>query len=136
MQCIAIACQSLIASYFSYTITHTPQTNTEEGKIIVYTTSIRTVRKTYDDCKYVLGVFHNLRVRIEERDIYINEFHHRELEERLDLKNVLKLPVPQIYINGQHVGVKLHIYMHILNGVHYCMPHIGRFSCPMACVKI
>ena len=72
---------------------------------MVYTTSFKGVRHTYEECRYILTVFHNLRVRVEERDIYIHKFYQRELEERLGVEEAIKLPVPQVYINGQHIGV-------------------------------
>ena len=81
------------------------QKNDEEGKIVVYTTSFKGVRHTYEECRYILTVFHNLRVRVEERDIYIHKFYQRELEERLGVEEAITLPVPQVYINGQHIGV-------------------------------
>ncbi len=74
----------------------------------MYTTSFRGVRQTYEECRYILTVFHNLRVRVHERDIYVHKFYHRELEERLDSpEDTEQLPVPQVYINGQHIGVSV-----------------------------
>lgn len=95
------------------------QKNTEEGKIIVYTTSFRGVRHTYEECKYILTVFHNLRVRVQERDIYAHKFYHRELEERLEGEYEEQLPVPQVYINGQHVGVSRLVFKYPMNLVHF-----------------
>lgn len=60
------------------------------------------MRSTFEECKYVLSVFHNFRVRVEERNIYVHKFYHSELEERLGGK---KVSVPQVFISGQHIGV-------------------------------
>lgn len=65
------------------------------------------MRATYEECKYVLSVFHNLRVRAEERDIYVHKYYYRELEERLGRTRV---KVPQIFISGQHIGVRERSY--------------------------
>ena len=73
----------------------------EENKIVIYTTTFRGVRSTFEDCKYVLSLFHNLRVHVEERNVYMDTFFFRELEERLGKKAT----VPQVFISGQHVGV-------------------------------
>ncbi|XP_003390163.1 PREDICTED: glutaredoxin domain-containing cysteine-rich protein CG31559-like [Amphimedon queenslandica] len=75
----------------------------EESKIIVYTTSFSGVRRAHEDCKYILGIFHNHRVKVEERDVYASESYHRELEERLKGAD---FTLPQVFINGQHIGDK------------------------------
>ena len=71
---------------------------------MVYTTTFRGVRSTFEECKYVLAVFHNLRVRVEERDIYVHKFYLKELEDRLQGG---RCSVPQVFISGQHIGVSL-----------------------------
>ena len=80
------------------------QKSHEEGKVVIYTTTFRGVRSTFEECKYVLSVFHNLRVRVEERDIYVHKFYLKELEERLQGD---RCTVPQVFISGQHIGVSL-----------------------------
>ena len=65
-------------------------------------TSFRGVRSTFEECKYVLSVLHNLRVAVEERDIYKHRFFYNELESRMGMRMVA---VPQVFINGQHIGV-------------------------------
>jgi len=79
---------------------------------VIYTTSFHGVRSTCEECKYVVSVFHNLRVRVEEKDIYVHKFYHNELEERLQKRGVA---VPQVFVGGQHIGVSelltcTHIY--------------------------
>ena len=78
------------------------QKSIEMYKIIVYTTTFRGVRATFEECKSVISVLYNFRVRVEERDIYMNAIFHNELEERL---NRTKVSVPQVFISGQHIGV-------------------------------
>lgn len=81
------------------------QKKLEEGRIILYTTSFRGVRSTYEDCRYVQTVLHNFRVRVEEKDIYVNKHYYRELRDRLGGSGMSRLPVPQVFISGQHIGV-------------------------------
>ena len=90
-------------NYHNYTVTNACplQKRTEEKMIVIYTTSFRGVRTTFEDCKYLISLFYNLRVKIEERDVYINQQYFRELEERLEGK----VTVPQVFISGQHIGV-------------------------------
>lgn len=70
---------------------------------MVYVTSFRGVRATFEECRYVLDLFHNLRIRVVTKDIYMYQFYHRELEERL-LRG--QSSVPQVFIGGQHIGVR------------------------------
>ena len=88
----------------------------EEGKIVVYTTTFRGVRSTFEDCKYVLSLFHNLRVLVDERDVYMNSFYYRELEERLGER----LSVPQVFLSGQHIGV-IKRFKKLLNSILWCV---------------
>lgn len=83
------------------------QKKQEEGRIIVYTTSFRGVRSTFEDCRYVNTVMHNFRVKTEERDIYVNKGYYKELRDRLGEDGRSRLPVPQVFISGQHIGVCL-----------------------------
>lgn len=84
---------------------HFPQRKEDEGEVVVYTTSFRGVRSTFEECRYVLSVLYNFRVKVIQRDIYLHKFYYNELEARLGEKNTTKLPVPQVYISGQHIGV-------------------------------
>lgn len=73
---------------------------------MIYTTTFRGVRSTFEDCKYVLSVFHNSRVQVDERDVYMNSFYYNELEERLGERLQGEgMSVPHVFINGQYVGV-------------------------------
>lgn len=67
-------------------------------------TSFRGVRSTFEDCRYVKTVMHNFLTKIEERDIYVNKSYYRELRDRLG-EDRSRLPVPQVFISGQHIGV-------------------------------
>ena len=77
--------------------------------MVVYVTSFRGVRSTFEECRYVLDLFHNLRVRVVTKDIYVYRFYHRELEERLTRQSG-HVSVPQVFIGGQHVGVRTLVY--------------------------
>lgn len=81
------------------------QLNVERGTVVVYVTSFRGVRATFEECRYILDLFHNLRIRVAVKDIYMHQFYHKELEERL--KHVYgQVGVPQVFIGGQHLGVR------------------------------
>jgi len=67
------------------------------------------VRSTFEDCKYVKTVLYNFRVLVEERDVYVNKFFYKELEDRLECSGIDILPLPQLFISGQHIGVNVFI---------------------------
>lgn len=73
--------------------------------MVIYVTSFRGVRSTFEECRYVQDLFHNLRVRVVTKDIYVYQFYHKELEERLKQRSG-HVNVPQVFIGGQHVGVR------------------------------
>lgn len=81
------------------------QRKEEEGEVIVYTTSFRGVKATFEECRYVLSVLYLFRVRVTQRDVYMHKSYYAELEARLGQKDAVKVTVPQVYISGQHIGV-------------------------------
>lgn len=87
-------------SFFSF------QKRKEEGRIIVYVTSFRGVRRTFEDCRYVTTVLHNFRVKIEEKDVYVNKSFYKELSDRLEEDRRSRSSVPQVFVSGQHIGVR------------------------------
>jgi glutaredoxin len=86
------------------------QRKEEEGEVIVYTTSFRGVKATFEECRYVLSVLYLLRVRVTQRDVYMHKSNYAELEARLGQEDTaVKVTVPQVYISGQHIGVCIYI---------------------------
>ena len=87
--------------------------------MIVYLTSFRGVRRTFEECHYVKTVLYNFRVKVDERDIYMNKHFYKELKNRLEEDRSSKLSVPQVFIDGQHIGVSLlsnlQLCAHIVN---------------------
>ena len=69
--------------------------------MVVYTTSFQAVRGRYELCKRVVQMLKYHRVKVDERDVLISPEHLAELKERLNDK----ISVPQVFINGQHIGV-------------------------------
>ncbi|XP_072040489.1 glutaredoxin domain-containing cysteine-rich protein 1-like [Amphiura filiformis] len=86
-----------------YSRKYMPVNNQDEvGKIIIYTTSMRIVRQTFDDCQFVRKLFQNHRVRFEERDLFMNIEYQRELQERLGEDQPITLPI--VFIDGALIG--------------------------------
>mmetsp|Transcript_11933 Transcript_11933/g.30678 ORF Transcript_11933/g.30678 Transcript_11933/m.30678 type:complete len:349 (+) Transcript_11933:897-1943(+) len=69
------------------------------GKIVIYTTSVTGIMETKIECKEMRGIFQRLRVRFEERNIYMDKSLGAELEFRLP-----GATLPQAFWNGEHLG--------------------------------
>ncbi|KAI4348622.1 hypothetical protein L6164_009326 [Bauhinia variegata] len=72
-----------------------------EERIVVYFTSLRGIRKTYEDCCSVRMILRGFRVAVDERDISMDSSYRKELQNALAVKAV---SLPQVFIRGKHVG--------------------------------
>lgn len=72
-----------------------------EDRIILYYTSLRGIRKTYEDCCAVRGIFSGYKVCVDERDISMDSSYRKELLEALKVKAV---SLPQVFIRGKYIG--------------------------------
>ncbi|XP_028789759.1 uncharacterized protein At5g39865-like [Neltuma alba] len=90
---------SPLSSSFSYNSCRIPAGN--EERIVVYFTSLRGIRKTYEDCCSVRTILRGFRVAVDERDISMDSSYRRELQNSLRSK---AMTLPQIFIRGKHVG--------------------------------
>lgn len=69
------------------------------GKIVVYTTSVSTVKSTYQACQDMRKILQRARVAFEERDIFLDASFNKELVARLP-----DAVVPYVFFNGQPLG--------------------------------
>ncbi|XP_069050336.1 glutaredoxin domain-containing cysteine-rich protein 1 [Lepisosteus oculatus] len=75
----------------------------EFGRIVIYTTSFRVVRTTFERCELVRKIFQNHRVKFVEKNIVLNNEYGKELEERC--KRVSESPsLPVVFIDGHYLG--------------------------------
>ncbi|KAB1222237.1 hypothetical protein CJ030_MR2G023475 [Morella rubra] len=72
-----------------------------EDRIVIYFTSLRGIRKTYEDCCLVRLIFRGFRVPVDERDISMDSEYRNELQRALGGKAV---SLPQVFIRGNHLG--------------------------------
>ncbi|KAL8493841.1 hypothetical protein ACS0TY_024854 [Phlomoides rotata] len=72
-----------------------------ENRIVLYHTSLRGIRKTYEDCCAVRVILRGFRVVVDERDISMDRSYRTELQEALKGKAV---SLPQVFIKGKHIG--------------------------------
>lgn len=72
-----------------------------EDKIVLYFTSLRGIRKTYEECCIVRTIFRGFRVCVDERDVSMDSSYRKELQSVLEGKVV---GLPQVFIGGKYVG--------------------------------
>ncbi|KAI4300868.1 hypothetical protein L6164_034196 [Bauhinia variegata] len=72
-----------------------------EDRIVVYFTSLRGIRRTYEDCCSARMILKGFRVAVDERDISMDSSYRKELQNALAGKAV---SLPQVFIRGKHVG--------------------------------
>lgn len=97
---IVIGVKNRVRAGLQHFTGHVRERLKEEGQVVVYTTSFQAVRGRYELCKRVVQILKNHRVKVDERDIFISPEHLAELKERINDK----ISVPQVFINGQHIG--------------------------------
>ncbi|KAK4404793.1 hypothetical protein Sango_0847900 [Sesamum angolense] len=72
-----------------------------EDRIVLYYTSLRGIRKTYEDCCAVRVIFQGFRVCIDERDISMDRSYRTELQDALKGQAV---SLPQVFVKGKYIG--------------------------------
>ncbi|XP_030506370.1 uncharacterized protein At5g39865 isoform X1 [Cannabis sativa] len=72
-----------------------------EKRIVVYFTSLRVVRSTFEDCRAVRSILRGFRVSIDERDLSMDSSFLSELQQILGQR---KLTLPRVFIGGRYVG--------------------------------
>ncbi|KAL3829796.1 hypothetical protein ACJIZ3_018598 [Penstemon smallii] len=72
-----------------------------EDRVVIYTTSLRGIRRTFQDCHSIRMIFVGFRVDLDERDISMDAAYKRELQRVLGENNV---KLPQIFIKGKYIG--------------------------------
>jgi len=74
-----------------------------EDRIVLYFTSLRGIRRTYEDCYAVRMIFRGFRVWVDERDISMDANYRKELMSVLG-KTKGHVALPQVFIRGRHLG--------------------------------
>ncbi|KAK7276416.1 hypothetical protein RIF29_17555 [Crotalaria pallida] len=69
--------------------------------VVVYYTSLRVVRRTFDDCRAVRSILRGFRVAVDERDVSMDDRFRDELDGILGRRNVT---LPRVFIGGAYVG--------------------------------
>ncbi|CAB4280307.1 unnamed protein product [Prunus armeniaca] len=74
-----------------------------ENKVVVYTTTLRGVRRTFEACNAVRAAIEGLGVMIVERDVSMDRGFREELKDLMDGKEEAGVP-PRVFVKGRYVG--------------------------------
>lgn len=72
-----------------------------EDRVVIYFTSLRGIRKTFQDCHSIRLIFRGLRVNLDERDISMDVAYRKELQRVLGENSI---SLPQVFIKGKYIG--------------------------------
>ncbi|KAK0583652.1 hypothetical protein LWI29_000990 [Acer saccharum] len=72
-----------------------------ENAVVIYTTTLRGIRKTFEDCNNVRSIIESLQIQMFERDISMDSGFKEELRRLMETKEV---KVPLVFIKGRLIG--------------------------------
>lgn len=82
----------------------------EKGKVVLYTTSLGIVRETFTNCMKMKQMLWTNMVKYDEADLFRDTELQTELRDRTNSEVVT---LPQLFVDGQHIGVCRHSQLHI-----------------------
>ncbi|KAL1565785.1 hypothetical protein AAHA92_01469 [Salvia divinorum] len=75
-----------------------------ENSVVVYFTSLRVIRRTFDDCSAVRSILRSFRVPIDERDLAMDSRFMEELQRILGEPEKSNLALPRVFTGGRYLG--------------------------------
>ncbi|KAK1430672.1 hypothetical protein QVD17_13594 [Tagetes erecta] len=75
-----------------------------ENKVVIYTTTLRGVRKTFEACNAVRMVLEGSGVLFSERDVSMDRGFRDELWELMKGKDKCEFVPPRVFVKGRYVG--------------------------------
>ncbi|CAN8297935.1 unnamed protein product [Cochlearia groenlandica] len=72
-----------------------------ENSVVIYTTSLRGIRKTFEDCNAVRSILDSHEIRFSERDVSMHSVFKEEIRGIMGTKQV-KIPV--LFVKGRMIG--------------------------------
>ncbi|GKV04034.1 hypothetical protein SLEP1_g16251 [Rubroshorea leprosula] len=78
-----------------------------ENRVVIYTTTLRGVRKTFEDCNAVRAAIENYGILICERDISMDRGFKEELRELMKGKEkeaMNPFTPPRVFVKGRYIG--------------------------------
>lgn len=62
------------------------------------------IRETYAKCANVKQILRTLLIKFEERDVFMSCEYQQEIKDRMQTDEI---QVPQLFVEGQHIGVSI-----------------------------
>ncbi|XVF53179.1 hypothetical protein PTKIN_Ptkin05aG0079600 [Pterospermum kingtungense] len=78
-----------------------------ENRVVIYTTTLRGIRKTFEDCNTVRSAIESYGIAICERDISMDRGFREELRELLkgkEKESTNQTTPPRVFIRGRYIG--------------------------------
>ncbi|OAY77892.1 Uncharacterized protein ACMD2_11831 [Ananas comosus] len=72
-------------------------------RVVLYSTSLRGVRRTHEDCSTVRAILRGFRVAVDERDVSMDAAFRRELQGLLAARS-RPFSIPQLFVGGRLIG--------------------------------
>ena len=69
-------------------------------RVVIYTTSLGGVRRTFEDCNRVRDILEGHTVIFDERDVSLHGEYLKELKELVEEQ----VPLPRVFVKGRYVG--------------------------------
>ncbi|KAK1373973.1 Glutaredoxin domain-containing protein [Heracleum sosnowskyi] len=75
-----------------------------ENRVVVYLTTLRVVRPTFEACKAVQSILTGFRVSVDERDLSMDSSFTDELQRIFGESEKTQLALPRVFIAGKYIG--------------------------------
>lgn len=75
-----------------------------EDRVVVYLTSLRVVRPTFEACKTVQSILTGFRVNVDERDLSMDASFSSELQRIFGVSEETQVALPRVFIGGKYIG--------------------------------
>lgn len=75
-----------------------------ENRVVVYLTTLRVVRPTFEACKAVQSILTGFRVSVDERDLSMDSSFTDELQRIFGVSEKTQLALPRVFIAGKYIG--------------------------------
>ncbi|KAL0923093.1 hypothetical protein M5K25_007138 [Dendrobium thyrsiflorum] len=80
-----------------------PKPSIADSGVVVYTTSLRGIRRTHEDCCAVRSILGGFHVAVDERDVSMDAAYRAELQGLIGGKG-RPVSLPQVFLRGRHIG--------------------------------
>ncbi|KAG6538255.1 hypothetical protein ZIOFF_003368 [Zingiber officinale] len=85
-----------------------PSKRPQPDVVVLYTTSLRAIRRTFEDCRAVRSILDGLGVAVDERDVSMDAGFRQELQ--VAMEGLRPFVLPQVFVGGRCLGGAAEIY--------------------------